>query len=151
MRLDHIHKTKYIYIDSVYVILDNERLKFDVTSSRSLNQPPSVQVTFSNGVQDELELTEYKPYGSRSNAGCNFLGRLRNDVASSAAVTGCLNKPGDIMEVTLISKNNVNKLFKVDFDGNTEVLANPFENGGNKEIKNAISLHIKLRIIMRHL
>merc|ERR1712088_371228 len=108
---------------------DNERLKFDVTSSRSLNQPPSVQVTFSNGVQDELELTEYKPYSSRSNAGCNFLGRLRNEVASSAAVTGCLNKPGDIMEVTLISKNNVNKLFKVDFDGNTEVLANPFENG----------------------
>jgi len=108
---------------------DNERLRFDVTSSRSLNQPPSVQVTFSNGVQDELELTEYKPYGSSSNAGCNFLGRLRNDVASSAAVTGCLNKPGDIMEVTLISKNNINKLFKVDFDGNAEVLANPFEHG----------------------
>ena len=133
------------------VILDNERLQFDVTSSRSLKQPPSVQVTFSNGVQDELELTEYKPYGSSSNAGCNFLGRLRNDVASSAAVTGCLNKPGDIMEVTLISKNNINKLFKVDFKGNAEVLANPFENGGIKEIKNAISLHVKLRILMSYL
>ena len=132
------------------VILDNERLQFDVTSSRSLNQPPSVQVTFPNGVQDELELTEHKPYVS-SHAGCNFLGRLRNDVTSSAAVTGCLNKPGDIMEVTLISKNNINKLFKVDFNGNAEVLANPFENGGNKEIKNAISLHVKLRIIMNYL
>ena len=126
-------------------------MQFDVTSSRSLNQPPSVQVTFSNGVQDELELTEYKPYGSSSNAGCNFLGRLRNDVASSAAVTGCLNKPGDIMEVTLISKNNINKLFTVDFDGNVEVLANPFENGGIKEIKNAISLHVKFGFIMPYL
>ena len=135
----------------VYVILDNERLQFDVTSSRSLSQPPSVQVTFPNGVQDELELTEHKPYGSSSNAGCNFLGRLRNDVASSAAVTGCLDKPGDIMEVTLISRNNINKMFKVDFDGNVDVLANPFENGGNKEIKNAISLHVKLRIIMNYL
>ena len=132
------------------ILLDNERLRFDVTASRSLNQPPSVQVRFENGVQDELELTQYK-FDGKSEVGCNFLGRLRNDVASSVAVTGCLNKPGDIMEVTLISKNNVNKLFKVDFDGNTEVLANPFENGGNKEIKNAISLHIKLRIIMRHL
>ena len=132
------------------ILLDNERLRFDVTASRSLNQPPSIQVRFANGVQDELELTQYK-FDGKSEVGCNFLGRLRNDVASSVAVTGCLNKPGDIMEVTLISKNNVNKLFKVDFDGNTEVLANPFENGGNKEIKNAISLHIKLRIIMRHL
>ena len=125
-------------------------MRFDVTASRSLNQPPSVQVRFANGVQDELELTQYK-FDGKSEVGCNFLGRLRNDVASSVAVTGCLNKPGDIMEVTLISKNNVNKLFKVDFDGNIEVLANPFENGGNKEIKNAISLHLKLRIIMRHL
>ena len=105
---------------------------------------------FENGVQDELELTQYK-FDGKSEVGCNFLGRLRNDVASSVAVTGCLNKPGDIMEVTLISKNNINKLFKVDFDGNAEVLANPFENGGTEEIKNAISFHVKLRILMSYL
>ena len=111
------------------ILLDNERLRFDVTASRSLNQPPSIQVRFANGVQDELELTQYK-FDGKSEVGCNFLGRLRNDVASSVAVTGCLNKPGDIMEVTLISRNNINKMFKVDFDGNVDVLANPFENGG---------------------
>ena len=132
------------------ILLDNERLRFDVTASRSLNQPPSIQVRFANGVQDELELTQYK-FDGKSEVGCNFLGRLRNDAASSVAVTGCLNKPGDIMEVTLISKNNINKLFKVDFDGKAEVLANPFENGGIKEIKNAISLHVKLRIIISYL
>ena len=128
-----------------YLILDNERLQFDVTSSRSLNQPPSVQVTFSNGVQDELELTEYKPYGSSSNAGCNFLGRLRNDVASSAAVTGCLNKPGDIMEVTLISKNNINKnkMFKVDFHGNAKMLENPFDHGGIIGINKSMLLQVE--------
>ena len=111
------------------ILLDNERLHFDVTASRSLNQPPSVQVRFANGVQDELELTQYK-FDGKSEVGCNFLGRLRNDAASSVAVTGCLNKPGDIMEVTLISKNNFNKMFKVDFYGNAEVLENPFEHGG---------------------
>ena len=104
-------------------------MRFDVTASRSLNQPPSVQVRFANGVQDELELTQYK-FDGKSEVGCNFLGRLRNDVASSVAVTGCLNKPGDIMEVTLLSKNNINKMFKVDFYGNAEVLENPFEHGG---------------------
>ena len=104
-------------------------MRFDVTASRSLNQPPSVQVRFENGVQDELELTQYK-FDGKSEVGCNFLGRLRNDAASSVAVTGCLNKPDDIMEVTLISKNNINKMFKVDFYGNAEILENPFEHGG---------------------
>ena len=111
------------------ILLDNERLRFDVTASRSLNQPPSIQVRFANGVQDELELTQYK-FDGKSEVGCNFLGRLRNDVTSSVAVTGCLNKPGDVMEVTLLSKNNINKLFKVDFYGNAEILENPFEHGG---------------------
>ena len=86
-------------------------------------------MTFQNGVQDELELTQHKFQGI-SNVGCNYLGRLRNDAASSVAVTGCLNKPDDIMEVTLISKNNINKMFKVDFNGNAEILENPFEHGG---------------------
>ena len=104
-------------------------MTFEITSARSINQPPSIQVTFQNGVQDELELIQHK-FNGGSNAGCNYLGRLRNDAASSVAVTGCLNKPGDIMEVTLISKNNINKMFKVDFNGNAEILENPFEHGG---------------------
>ena len=69
-------------------------------------------------------------FNEGSKVGCNYLGHLRNDAASSVAVTGCLNNPGDIMEVTLISKNNINKMFKVDFNGNAEILENPFEHGG---------------------
>ena len=88
-------------------------------------------MTFPNGVHDELELRQYIFPGS-PDVGCNYLGRLRNDHTSSVAVTGCLDEPGDSMEVTLISKNNINKnkLLKVDFYGNAETLENPFEHGG---------------------
>ena len=92
-------------------------------------------MTFQNGVQDELELMQHR-FNGGSSVGCNYLGHLRNDKASSVAVTGCLNKPGDIMEVTLISKNNINKMFKVDFNGNAEILENPFEHGGIYKIHN---------------
>ena len=105
-------------------------MHFDVTSSRSTNVPPSIRVTFANGAQDDLELTRYKFHES-SEGGCNYLGRLRNDLASTVAVTGCLNKPGDLMDITLISRNNINKMFSVDFFGNTETIENPFEHGGS--------------------
>ena len=95
-----------------------------------MNEPPSIRIAFANGVQDDLELTQYKFHES-SEGGCNYLGRLRNDIASSVAVTGCLNQPGDLMDVTLISKNNINKMFSVDFFGNAEKITNPFEQGGS--------------------
>ena len=109
--------------------LANENLKFRITASRSIADPPSIQVTFSNGVQDELVLTQYK-FNDLSTAGCNYLGRLRNDPESSVAVTGCLNNPGDKLEVTLLSENNINHMFLVDFYGNTEIIKSPFEDGG---------------------
>ena len=61
---------------------------------------------------------------------CSYIGRLLNSPSSSVAATGCLNKPGDVMELTIISKNNINKMFTVDFDGNTEVIKNPFGEEG---------------------
>ena len=102
-------------------------------SSRSIKDPPSVTVMFPNGVQDELELSHYK-FHEDSEDGCNYLGHLRSDAASSVAVTGCMYKPGDVMEITLISKNNVNKMFAVDFYGNAETIKSPFGNGGTPEI-----------------
>ena len=104
-------------------------LHFEITSSRSIIDPPTVQVKFPNGVQDELELVPYKIHET-SNNGCNYLGRLRNDADSSVAVTGCLFKPGDTTEITLISKNNINKMFSVDFYGIIKMLDHPFEHAG---------------------
>ena len=89
---------------------------------------------FDNGVQDDMELVHYK-MNEDSVAGCHYLGHLKGSPSSSSvAVTGCLNNPGDRMEVTIISENNVNKMFSVDLDGHAEAIKNPFGEGGKIRI-----------------
>merc|ERR1712088_1058301 len=79
-------------------------------------------------MQDALDLSHFRMH-EQATVGCNYHGTLKNDPSAVVAVTGCLNKPGDKMEVTLISKNNINKMFEVDFDGNAEIIKNPFAEG----------------------
>ena len=86
-------------------------------------------VSFPNGVEDELDLMHYK-MRKYSKEGCNYLGRLRNDPYSSVAVTGCVTKPGDNMEVTLLSQYNVNPMMTVDFFGNAKTLTSTFKKTG---------------------
>ena len=126
----HIKNNQYILIFAIlFYATANEKLKFHVTSSRSVEEAPTIEVTFANGVKDELVLSHYKMYEDAA-IGCNYLGHLRSSPSSSVGVTGCLNNPGDMMEVTMISKNNKNKMFSVDFYGNAEIIKSPFEDGG---------------------
>ena len=94
------------------------------------NVKPTIGVTFADGTKDILDLENLEKGTSGSFQTCRYLGKLRQDIQSSAAATGCLNKPGDKMEITLISNRTRDQLFSVDFDGNTEVLRNPFEGSG---------------------
>ena len=100
--------------------------RFTVLMSENINDPPKINVLFADGDEDEIDLT---PHAS-STKSCNFLGNLRNTPFSSVAVTGCLNKPEDKMEITLISNRNQHKIFTVDMDGKTQSLASPFAEGG---------------------
>ena len=111
---------------------------FKVLSSTRMDVPPSIKVSFPSGAEDVLELTYYM-LQEGSNRSCNYLGHLRNTPFSSAAVTGCLNKHGDKMEITLISEHNSNMMFTVDFDGNTEIIRNPFQDGGMLRSMNYIT------------
>ena len=106
---------------------------FHVTSSRSVEEAPTIEVTFPNGVKDELVLSHYK-MNDDAHIGCNYIGHLRSSPSSSVAVTGCLNKPGDRMEVTMISDNNINKMFSVDFYGTAKIIQNPFEGEGKTTV-----------------
>ena len=106
-----------------------ETLHFEIVSSRSIEEAPTIQVTFADGRKDALELNHYK-HNEKSSIGCNYIGTLRNDPTSSVAVSGCLNKPGDKMEVTMISDYSKNQMFMIDFNGNAEVIHNPFAIGG---------------------
>ena len=100
-----------------------EKPYFEVVASRSIEEAPTIQVTFADGRKDALELNHYK-HNEKSSIGCNYIGTLRNDPTSSVAVSGCLNKPGDKMEVTMISDSCKNQMFMVDFNGNAEVMTN---------------------------
>jgi len=106
---------------------DDHRIKFHVISSRSIDEPPTVDVTFGDGFKDSLQLELFQ-LNMETPLGCRYIGRLQNSPSSSVAVTGCLNKPDDKMEVTMISDRNFYNMFSVDFSGNTEVIKNPLGN-----------------------
>ena len=103
--------------------------RFTVLMSENINDPPKINVLFANGDEDEIDLTHHRLHAS-STKSCNYLGNLRSTPFSSVAVTGCLNKPEDKMEITLISNRNQHRIFTVDMDGKTQSLASPFAEGG---------------------
>ena len=106
------------------------KIEIMTSKSRSIEEPPYLRVTFDNGVQDDIDVEHFKLHET-SEMGCNYLGHLRSTpLSSSVAVTGCLHNPEDIMEVTVISKHNINKMFSVDIYGRTEIIQNPFQKGG---------------------
>lgn len=108
----------------------DERIKFEVTASRTIDSPPSTRVSFDNGIEDDIELSHYR-VNKAATLGSNYLGHLRGEPTSCfSAVTGCINKPKDGLDITLTSKYNSQKMFSVDFYGNAKAIKNPFENGG---------------------
>ena len=116
-----------IFISGYCVVAEeNGTPKFKVISSRTFLQPPSIEVTFPNGIQDELILEHYKLFKENA-GGYNYIGHLKHSPESSVAVTGILTGPDDVMEVTLISEHTLDKTFQVDFYGETTVIPNPPE------------------------
>ena len=89
-----------------------------VPSSIDMN-PPQILVTFPNGYQDEFVL-KHHILGSSMKKRCNYIGHIQNSVSSSVAVTGCMKKPGDKIEITMISEHSGTRLFSIDYDGNVE-------------------------------
>lgn len=85
-------------------------------------EPPTVEVTFRNGIKDNLQLEHFHMKNMNAPIGCRYIGRLQNNPWSSVAVTGCLNQPGDNMEVTMLSNHSINSMFSVDYSGNTKAL-----------------------------
>ena len=103
--------------------------RFEVSMSENMNGPPKIKVFFANGHEDEMDLKQIK-FKATSVLSCNYLGNLRYSPFSSVAVTGCLKKPEDKMEITLISNHTHGMMFTVDLDGNTQSLFSPFAEAG---------------------
>ena len=81
---------------------------------------PEIKVGFQSGLNHDMVLQPY------SSSACNFIGELKNVPDSSVAVTGCLDKPGDKMHITLISSIEAkSSIYELDFDGQVTALENP--------------------------
>jgi len=103
-------------------------------SGYSRSNIPEMLVTFQNGDAHEMVLEPY------SDSPCNFIGHLKT-IPSTLAVTGCMNKPGDTMHITLLSDiNTVSAMYELDFEGQVSALENPFkhqkERSGKYPLKN---------------
>ena len=89
-------------------------------SGYSRSNIPEMSITLENGETHEMVLEPY------SESPCNFIGSLKN-VDSSLAVTGCMNKAGDKMHITLLSDVNTRATtYELGFDGQVTAQENPF-------------------------
>ena len=127
---------------------DPPKIEFHIVPSKAIEEPPLIQVTFINGRKDTFELEHYK-LNEQYPSGCNYIGKLRKEPNSVVAVTGCINRDGDRIEISMISEHNTNKnhMFRVDmkkskarkektaingrhFNGKAVEIPSPFEDGG---------------------
>ena len=89
----------------------------------SRSNVPELSVTFANGQTQEMILEPY--YESR----CNFIGSIKSEPGSSVGVTGCLDKQGDEMHITLLSALNIGSTsYTGDYDGHVSAIESPFKN-----------------------
>merc|ERR1712038_921867 len=58
------------------VLKSDEKLKFSVIASRSIEEPPTIDVTFANGMQDALDLSHFRMH-EQATVGCNYHGTLK--------------------------------------------------------------------------
>ena len=90
-------------------------------SGYSRSNIPEMAVTFENGQTHEMILEPY------SNSACNFIGELKY-IHGTVAVTGCLNKPGDKMHITVLSDlNTQSSIYELNYNGHVTALENPFK------------------------
>jgi len=96
---------------------------FEVVTSGSRSEIPDITVHFANGITQKMVLEQYR--GTE----CNYIGELEN-TKENVAVTGCLQNPGDKMDITLLSKHSPkHTMFSLDFDRNLHIIENPFNRG----------------------
>ena len=96
---------------------------------RSLDNIPSIDITFPDGKKDSLILQRFYPSEQsrlEREFGCNYFGYLKNDKSACVAVTGCAGQ--DNLEFTINANyggsSNMYILHKD--SGRVELIENPF-------------------------
>jgi hypothetical protein len=101
---------------------------FEVVTSGSRSEIPDITVHFTNGISQKMILESYR--GTE----CNYVGQLELSM-EHVAVTGCLQQPGDRMDITLMSPYSPkHHMFSVDIDGNVDAIENPFKRATDRAV-----------------
>lgn len=107
----------------------NDLPAFKVLQDRSLGAIPKIEITFPNGMVDNMVLERFysneAERQARSLMTCNYIGHLENEVTACVAVTGCLGK--DDLEMTIMSKHaGASSMIILRKDNSVERVENPF-------------------------
>ena len=100
---------------------------------------PKIKVIFSSGFIDEMILEPAFPGPNCSP--CNFLGELKNTTRTTVAVTGCLEKPGDKMEITMLGTQPRGWRLTLDYGGQVTVLRTPCPHPPCNELENQTGIY----------
>ena len=125
------------YFAIAFANLDDGLPTIHIKQKRSVDDIPSIDITFPDGFEDHMVLARHYMTEADKKANkihCNFIGHLETEKDACVAVTGC---PGDRMEFTVNSKHAGNaKRFILHKDGQQEKVESAFKPGSFGEALN---------------
>ena len=110
-----------LFVGSVFAIppFDRETPTFTLNQERNFDGSPSISITFPDGYQDNLVLTNQNQ--DRNDDNCIYLGHFEKETSACVAMTGC---PGsEDLEFTIFSSHSERSgTMKWNLDGSVKLL-----------------------------
>ena len=101
--------------------------KFSLIGERSMDEVPTISITFPDGSIDTLVLDKYYSNEDERKSGiqrCNFIGHLAEETGACIGMTGC--PESEEVEFTIISSRlNGSPMYRWNRDGNVEKITDP--------------------------
>ena len=101
--------------------------KFSLIGERSIDEVPTIAITFPDGSTDTMVLDKYYSNEDERKAGiqrCNFIGHLAEETGACIGMTGC--PESEEVEFTIMSSRlNGSPMYKWNRDGNVEKITDP--------------------------
>ena len=101
--------------------------KFSLIGERSMDEVPTISITFPDGSIDTLVLDKYYSNEDERKSGiqrCNFIGHLSEETGACIGMTGC--PESEEVEFTIMSSRlNGSPMYKWNRDGNVEKITDP--------------------------
>ena len=102
--------------------------KFSLIGERSIDEVPTIAITFPDGSTDTMVLDNYYSNEDDRKSGinrCDFIGHLAEETGACVGMTGC--PESEQVEFTIISSHlNGSPMYRWNQDGNVEKVIHPY-------------------------